>query len=101
MIDKKDIINKPVGNEVIPNEVILKKKAKTITLKINSNVIMVAVLIILVVVSIGQAAELGSLKEKIVTGEVQAATTSSSSSSSGTGSTPANLQNLPSMVGGC
>lgn len=96
MIDKKDIINKPVENEVIP-----KKKAKTITLKINSNVIMVAVLIILVVVSVGQAAELSSLKEKIVTGEVQAATTSSSSSSSGTGSTPANLQNLPSMVGGC
>lgn len=76
------------------------KKTKSITFKINSNVIMVFVLIILMIVSVAQAVELGNLKEKISTGEVKAATTGTDSSS-GSSSTPANLKDLPSMVGGC
>lgn len=76
------------------------KKTKSITLKINGNVVTVVVLVILIFVSVTQAIELGNLKEKIVTGEAQAATSGTSSSTDGS-TTPANLQNLPSMVGGC
>lgn len=76
------------------------KKAKSITLKINSNSVMIIVLVILMIISVAQAVELGNLKEKIFTGEVKAATTGTDSSS-GSSSTPANLQDLPSMVGGC
>lgn len=76
------------------------KKKKSVTLKINGNVIMVAILIILIFTSVIQAVELSDLKGKVLAGEVQAATTGSSSSS-GSSSTPANLQDLPAMVGGC
>lgn len=76
------------------------KKTKTVTFKINSNVIMVAILIILIFTSVIQAVELSGLKGKVIAGEVQAATTDSGGSS-GSSSTPANLQDLPSMVGGC
>ncbi len=75
-------------------------KSKSVTLKINGNVITIVVLVVLLFISVTQAFALGNLKEKISTGEVQAATTSTSSSS-GSSATPANLQDLPSMVGGC
>ncbi|MCH7493021.1 hypothetical protein IID19_05575 [Patescibacteria group bacterium] len=76
-------------------------KSKTITIKINSNSIMVSILAVLLIVSVAQAVELGNLKQKITSGEVVAATVSGSTNS-GSGSTaPSNLQDLPTMVGGC
>jgi len=79
------------------------KKEKIITLRFNSSFIIIAVLVILVAVSVVQAIELNTLKSKISTGEVQAATTSSTGSATGSsGSTQStNLQDLPQMVGGC
>lgn len=85
--------NQPVKKE---------KKEKVVTLKINSNLITVFALFILVIISVAQATQLNSLKNKISAGEVQAATTSTTTNSSaGTTSQPSNLQNLPDMVGGC
>jgi len=63
-----------------------------------------AVLVVLVVISAVQAVQLTNLKEKINTGSL---TTKSIGESSGKGvsvsqgSAPKNLQELPSMVGGC
>ena len=76
------------------------KKSGTIVLKINSNVITIIVLLVFVFISVVQAFELGNIKEKISAGEINAATTGASSSASDS-STPANLKDLPSMVGGC
>ena len=77
------------------------EKQKTITFKINADVLVIIVLVILLTVSVAQAVELGNLKDKISSGGVKAATTNTSGTSSGGSSQPANLQDLPSMVGGC
>lgn len=82
-------VNPPIKKESIKNE-------KVITLKINRNLITTIALVVLVVISIAQAVQLNTLKNRISAGEVQAATTSSAQDSSST-----NLQNLPDMVGGC
>lgn len=71
-------------------------KSKTITLKLNTNVITTLVLVVLVIISVSQAFELSNLKKAIAGGEVQAATTSATSTGSA-----ANLNDLPEMVGGC
>ncbi len=66
--------------------------------KLNNNILILAVLIILVGVSGVQAAKLSSLQG----GGKTVAPASSSSSDSASGSTlPSSLQNLPSQVGGC
>ena len=68
--------------------------------------IIALVLGILVIISVVQSFQLYGLKEKIADGELSLSSSSSStglatSSGKETGSLPANLQNLPEMVGGC
>lgn len=84
-----EIPNTPVVNKI-------NKKEKTITIKINTNVVTIFVLVILLGVSVTQAFELSSLRDKISAGEVKAATTSTVSTSQSS-----NLNDLPDMVGGC
>ena len=64
----------------------------------NRNVIIVIVLVVLVLLTAVQAIQLSSLKTSISTGKVAVG---SAPSSSGGASVPSNIQNLPSMVGGC
>ena len=90
-----------------------KKEEKIVTLRLNSGVIMFAALVLLLIFSVAQAAQLNGLRNKIATGDVKALTTVSpssnnassagtSSGTSGSSSTQSsNLQNLPSQVGGC
>lgn len=83
----------------IPNTPVVKKinkNEKTITIKINTNVVTIFVLVILLGISVTQAFELSSLRDKISTGEVKAVTTSTVSTSQSS-----NLNDLPDMVGGC
>ena len=63
----------------------------------NRNVIIVIVLVVLVLLTAVQAIQLSSLKTSISTGKVAVG----SAPSSGGASVPSNIQNLPSMVGGC
>ncbi len=63
----------------------------------NRNVIIVIVLVVLVLLTAVQAIQLSSLKTSISTGKVSVGSTPSQSS----GSVPSNLNDLPSMVGGC
>ena len=63
----------------------------------NRNVIIVIVLVILVLLTAVQAIQLNSLKSSISTGKVNVGSAQSQSS----GSVPSNIQDLPSMVGGC
>ena len=63
----------------------------------NRNVIIVIVLAVLVMLTAVQAIQLSSLKTSISTGKVSVGR----SSSTGGASVPSNIQDLPSMVGGC
>ncbi|MBI5391764.1 hypothetical protein HZB00_02055 [Candidatus Woesearchaeota archaeon] len=71
----------------------------------DKNLIVAIVLGILVVVSAIQAVQLSSLKAKLSSGTLSTSGAKVSSSlggsSGGAASVPSNLQNLPSMVGGC
>ena len=63
----------------------------------NRNVIIVIVLVVLVLLTAVQAIQLNSLKTSISTGKVSIGSAPSSSSAG----VPSNIQDLPSMVGGC
>ncbi len=63
----------------------------------NRNVIIVVVLVVLVLLTAVQAIQLSSLKTGISTGKVSVGSAPSQSG----GSTASNIQDLPSMVGGC
>lgn len=73
----------------------------------NRNIVVAVILGLLVLVSVVQAFQLNSLKEKVKSGDVVAVSGSAASSvslQSGQGGSPAlpsNLQSLPDMVGGC
>lgn len=76
-------------------------------MKIDKNTLIVGVLVLLIVISVVQAVQLGSIKGKMndlgATSVVKSTSPSSSSGTqpSSTSSVPTNLQNLPGMVGGC
>ena len=65
----------------------------------NRNVIIVVVLVVLVLLTSVQAIQLSSLKSSISTGNVNVGNPVPSKSSGN--SLPSNLNDLPSMVGGC
>jgi len=68
------------------------------------SIIIAVVLGILVLISVVQALQLNALKEKINEGKLTFSKTSSSSSGGSNGQSsglPSNIQDLPSMVGGC
>ena len=65
----------------------------------NRNVIIVIVLVVLVLLTAVQAIQLSSLKTNIIsTGKVSVGSAPAQSSGA---SVPSNIQDLPSMVGGC
>ena len=68
----------------------------------DKNVIISVVLGILLIVSVVQAFQLSALKEDVASGALapRAGVAASGGSPSGA-SLPSNIQNLPSMVGGC
>ncbi|HLC64548.1 MAG TPA: hypothetical protein VJI46_00320 [Candidatus Nanoarchaeia archaeon] len=70
----------------------------------NKNMILIAVLVVLVVVAVVQAVQLFGLKGDLAGTDLNAKSsvqpTQSGGASSGA-SSPANIANLPSMVGGC
>ena len=65
----------------------------------NRNVIIVIVLVVLVLLTAVQAIQLSSLKSSISTGKVRVGCSAPTKSSGA--SVPSNIQDLPSMVGGC
>ncbi len=65
----------------------------------NRNVIIVIVLVVLVLLTAVQAIQLSSLKTSISTGKVSVGSSPSPSQSGG--GAASNIQDLPSMVGGC
>ena len=64
----------------------------------NRNEIIVIVLVVLVLLTAVQAIQLSSLKSGISTGKVSVGSAPAQSSGA---SVPSNIQDLPSMVGGC
>ena len=64
----------------------------------NRNVIIVIVLVVLVLLTAVQAIQLSSLKSSISTGKVNVGSAPAASSGS---NLPSNIDNLPSMQGGC
>ena len=66
----------------------------------NRNVIIVIVLVVLVLLTAVQAIQLSALKSSISTGQVNLGSAPAPTSGSG-GGVASNIQNLPSMVGGC
>ena len=64
----------------------------------NRNIIIVIVLVVLVLLTAVQAIQLSSLKSQIGTGKVAAGSAPAQSSGA---SVSSNIQDLPSMVGGC
>jgi hypothetical protein len=66
----------------------------------NKNLIIAIVLGILLLLSVVQAFQVNTIKEKLATGGVAVAAGGAAPSAGG-GSVPASLQNLPNMVGGC
>ncbi|MEK6983104.1 MAG: hypothetical protein AABX33_00895 [Nanoarchaeota archaeon] len=64
----------------------------------NRNVIIVIVLAVLVLLTAVQAVQLMGLKTSISTGKVNVGSAPAQSSGA---SVPSNIQDLPSMVGGC
>ena len=64
----------------------------------NRNVIIVIVLVVLVLLTAVQAIQLSSLKASIATGKVSVGNAPAQGSG---GNLPSNIQDLPSMVGGC
>ena len=69
----------------------------------DKNIIIAIVLGVLVLVSVVQAFQLNTLKEKVSEGKLSIGKASSSvTTGSGSGaSIPSSIQDLPSMVGGC
>ena len=70
----------------------------------NRNMIIVIVLVVLVLLTAVQAVQLSALKSQISTGKLSSAGAGTPVQSSGAPSgagIPSNIQNLPSMVGGC
>jgi len=65
----------------------------------NRNIIIVIVLVVLVLLTAVQAIQLSSLKTSISSGKVSVGNAPVQSSSGA--SIPSNIQDLPSMVGGC
>ncbi|MBI2124813.1 hypothetical protein HYT92_03405 [Candidatus Pacearchaeota archaeon] len=65
----------------------------------NRNVIIVIVLVVLVLLTAVQAIQLNALKTSISTGKVGVGSPVQSPGSGG--GVPSNIQDLPSMVGGC
>jgi len=70
----------------------------------NKNTILTVVLVVLVVIAVVQAFQLSGLKENVSSGSVNVAASSGTPVSSSSGQSDKlkqNLQNLPTMVGGC
>ncbi len=67
----------------------------------DKNIIIAIVLGILVLVSLVQAFQLNELKTKLAEGSLTLGKASTSTSTSSGGAVPSNIQDLPSMVGGC
>lgn len=70
----------------------------------NKNVVIAVVLGVLVLIAAVQAFQLVGLKAKLAGGAVQASASGPAplaSGGAGGAELPANIQNLPSMVGGC
>ena len=64
----------------------------------NRNVIIVIVLVVLVLLTAVQAIQLSSLKTSISTGKLNVGSVQNTGAGN---SLPSNINNLPSMVGGC
>ena len=67
----------------------------------NKNAIIAIVLGVLVLIAGVQAFQLFSLKNKLAEGQLSTGTPTQAAPSGGSPKLPSNLQNLPSMVGGC
>ena len=67
----------------------------------NKNMVIAIVLGALVLIAGVQAFQLFSLKTKLVSGEVSTGVSTQTGGSAGSPKLPSNLENLPSMVGGC
>ncbi len=69
----------------------------------DKNIFMTIVLAVLVIVAVVQTVQLFSLKSAVASGELHASTSTSvqQGAPSQSKSVPSNIQNLPSMVGGC
>ncbi len=67
----------------------------------DKNIIIAIVLGILVLVSIVQAIQLNELKTKLSEGSLTLSKAGSATSTSSGAGVPSNIQDLPSMVGGC
>lgn len=67
------------------------------------NLVIALVLGVLVVVAVLQTVQLVTFKNKLATGEIKTGSATTPVQANGGGNTnlPSNLQNLPSMVGGC
>lgn len=65
----------------------------------NKNIIVAVVLGILLLLSVVQAFQVNTIKEKLSTGGVKLAT--GATPATGGANLPSGLQNLPTMVGGC
>lgn len=71
------------------------------------NLFMAIILVVLVLISFVQAFQLNSLKNKLADSSVSidaksgSTAVASGGSSGGSASLPSNIQNLPTMVGGC
>jgi len=66
----------------------------------NKNMLIVIVLVVLVLLTAVQAVQLSSLKSQIKAGKISVGTSQGATSGS-SASVPSNLNDLPSMVGGC
>jgi len=96
-INKKQNKNKTEVSKKYFSDLLMLKKSEV--LKMNRNVIIVIVLVVLVLLTAVQAVQLSSLKSSISAGKVSVGSAPSASSSGG--SLPSNIDNLPSMQGGC
>ena len=67
----------------------------------NKNVVIAIVLGALVLIAGVQAFQLFTLKNTLAEGQFSTSAPTQSGASAGSSSLPSNLQNLPSMVGGC
>ena len=67
----------------------------------DKNVVIAIVLGALVLIAGVQAFQLFSLKNKLAEGSLSASAPTQAGATSGSPQLPSNLQNLPSMVGGC
>ena len=65
------------------------------------DIISVIVFGLLILISVVQALQLNEMKSKLSNANIGSASTPIAASSSGGASLPSNIQNLPSMVGGC